>query len=41
MSENTAVGEFMHGHIKNLQHIGNIGMEDTEPSSQLSEAITV
>lgn len=40
MSKNAAVGEFMHRHIKNLQHIGNVGLEDTEPSSQLSEAVT-
>lgn len=37
MSRSLAVGEFMHRHIKNLQIIGCVGLEDTKSSSQLSQ----
>lgn len=39
MSKITAVGKFMHRRIKNLQHVGSVGLEDTESGSQLSKAI--
>lgn len=39
MSKIAAAGKFMHRCIKNLQHVGSVGLEDRDSGSQLSKAI--